>query len=405
MNKKILLVFLALVMVISLAAFGACKKEEQAPPVEEVWQWPQTLPIMSGAVGGVAYAAALAWGTPLADDTGMKVRVVSVESGVVQRRYLAEGRFFAAVLGPTDQQLRVITQDMAERDMGAKQWREVYAFSKVNMGFALRGDSDIKSPYDLKGKKVGWISTWGEPAKNLARALLRWGNISDDEVTWVPLAGAADCGPAIRDGRVDVVFDNSTSSPWWYEVEASPGGLKWMNLDAKKDPEAAVRFEKVFPASVVWGTVDGGVPSSLGVKSLIGLSAYETIATYDEETVYHVVKWLHENYDRFKDANPACRSMTIDNFMALAETSFLPIHEGTVRYLKELGMWTDAHETRQQQNIALLTKWEDAYQTAIGMADDKGIPVNAKSDAWFELWSKYRDSLPYPAFKQFRGLD
>jgi len=360
---------------------------------------------MTGGIGGVAYAAALAWSTPLGDDTDMKVRVVSVDSGTVQHRYLADGRFFAAVLGPTDQNLRATTPDLAERDMGAKQWRIVYSFSKVNMGYAMRGDSDINSPYDLKGKKITWISTWGEPAKDLSRAILRWGNISDDEVTWVPVAAALDCAPAIRDGRADVTFESSTAGAWWYDVEASPHGLKWMNLDAKEDPEAAARFEEVFPAAVTWGTIDVGVPSSLGVKSAVAIGSYETIDTYDEETVYHVAKWLHENYDRFKDANPTCLSMTIDNLMVLAETSFLPIHEGTVRYLKEVGMWTDANETRQQQNIDLLTKWVDAYQTAIEMADDKGIPVSAESDAWFELWTEYRDSLSYPSFKAFTGLD
>jgi len=152
-------------------------------------------------------------------------------------------------------------------------------------------------------------------------------------------------------------------------------------------------------------TVDGGVPSSVGNKSMGVIAPYVTIDTYDEETVYHVVKWIHENYDRFKDAHPVSQGMTIDNLMALAETGFLPLHDGVVRYLEELGMWSAAHETRQQQNIDLLTKWEESYQTAIRMAEDKGIFVNAESEAWFELWDEYRDSLPHPSFKKFIGLD
>ena len=419
MKNKILLVILAVVLVISLTAFAACKGEEAPPvveeegppvveddtPVEEEWEWPDKLPILCSSVESIGYSSALAWSTPLADDTGMKVRLVCEEILANKLRYLKEGRFFISVMSLADQHMRAGTPDMAERDLGAIQWRIVYPFSKINMGFALRGDSDINSCYDLKGKKIGWVSTYGAPAKNLVRSLLAWGNISDDEVTWVPLAGSSEFAPAIRDGAVDICFANSTSSPGWYEVEASPHGLKWMNLDPKEDPEGAKRFAEVFPATVTWGTIDGGVPSSLGVKSIVAIAPWASIDTYDEETVYHVVKWLHENYDRYKELNPVCQSMTIDNLVALSETNWIPLHDGAVRYLKEVGMWSDAHETRRQQNIDLITKWEDAYQKAIEMAEGEGISVNPESEAWFELWTEYRDSLPYPAFKAFAGLD
>jgi TRAP transporter TAXI family solute receptor len=360
---------------------------------------------MTQSVESIGYSATLVWSTPLAQDTGMKVRLVNIEALSNRIRYLSEGRFFTAIMSISDGNLRVTTQDMSERDLGAKQWRHVYPFSKINMGYAMRADSDINSPYDLKGKKIGWVSVYGEVGRNLVRAIMNWGNVGDDEVTWVPLAGTSEFAPAIRDGTADICFANSTASPGWYEVEASPHGLKWLNLDPQEDPEGAKRFEEAFPASVTWLTIDGGVPSSVGTKSLGTIAPYVTIDTYDEEIVYNVVKWIHENYDRFKDAHPVTQSMTIDNLMALAETSFLPVHDGAVRYLEEIGLWSAAHEARRQQNIDLLTKWEDAYQTAIGMAEDKGIYVNAESDAWFELWSDYRDSLPYPAFKSFAGLD
>jgi TRAP transporter TAXI family solute receptor len=425
MKHRILLLLLALVLVVSLVAFAACGGEEEpttpapttpapttpapttpAPTTPApVWEWPNTLPILCSSVESVGYASALTWSTLLADDTGMKVRLVCEEILSNKLRYLKEGRFFISVMSLSDAHMRAGTPDMSERELGAIQWRVVYPFSKINMGYAIRGDSDINSCYDLKGKKIGWVSTYGEPAKNLVRALLAWGNISDAEVTWVPLAGSSEFGPAIRDGTADICFANSTSSPGWYEVEAAPQGLKWMNLDPKEDPEGAKRFGEVFPASVTWGTIDGGVPSSLGVKSLVAIAPWATIDTFDEETVYQVVKWLDENYDRYKDLSPVVQSMTIDNLVAISETSWIPLHDGVVRYLEEMGMWSDAHEARRQQNIDLITKWEDAYQTAIGMAEEKGISVNAESEAWFELWTEYRDSLPYPSFKSFAGLD
>ena len=44
MKKRILLFFLAVALVVSLATFAACAKEEEPTPVEEeVWQWPDRL--------------------------------------------------------------------------------------------------------------------------------------------------------------------------------------------------------------------------------------------------------------------------------------------------------------------------------------------------------------------------
>ncbi len=92
MKTKGLLVLLAMVLVVSLAAFVACKAEEEAPPVveeeappvveeeappvEPPFQWPDKLLFGASSIQSPGYASAVGWTTPFAKDTGVQVRVV-----------------------------------------------------------------------------------------------------------------------------------------------------------------------------------------------------------------------------------------------------------------------------------------------------------------------------------------
>jgi hypothetical protein len=92
--------------------------------------------------------------------------------------------------------------------------------------------------------------------------------------------------------------------------------------------------------------------------------------------------------------------------MYLGEHNFKPLHDGTVRYLEEKGLWTQAHEARRQANIALLDRWIEAYQEAIDMADDAGIAIDPGNEEWMELWENYKEELGLPRFDVFpEGLD
>jgi TRAP-type uncharacterized transport system substrate-binding protein len=265
----------------------------------------------------------------------------------------------------------------------------------------VRGDSGIKTPYDIKPEsKVGLITTIEEP-QQMAYGVLAWGQVDPKNVTFVPTSSAAAMCRMLMDGKVDIICLSNTHSAL-YEIEASPHGLGFVSLDAEKDPQGAERFLYWYPWSS-WGTATGGVPSSEGVPMTVAMSAYVTRAQTDAELVYRIIKWLDENRDVYKDAHPWCEAMTLDNLVALAQEHYEPIHDGAVRYLKEKGLWTDALEARNEYNTELLTKWVDAYQAAINMADDQGIIVKSDNADWQKLWENYRDSLNLPLLTYFQG--
>jgi hypothetical protein len=115
-----------------------------------------------------------------------------------------------------------------------------------------------------------------------------------------------------------------------------------------------------------------------------------------------MVKWLDGNYDRYKEGGPWAKTMTMELLLELAKNHYEPIHDGTVRYLEEIGLWTPELEARRQNNIRLMKLWVDAYATAINMADEKDILVNPDNEEWNKLWDDYRASQELPLLINFQ---
>jgi hypothetical protein len=97
--------------------------------------------------------------------------------------------------------------------------------------------------------------------------------------------------------------------------------------------------------------------------------------------------------------------MTVEYLMILAETDYVPLHDGAVKYMEEKGLWTPAYEARRQQNIDLFDAWEEEWDWAIDKADEQGIKVDPANPEWERFWREYSASTGLPPFQYFLGLD
>jgi len=408
-KKKLLLVLLAMVLIVSLVAFAACaapaeeEVEEEAPPVEEeappveeeeeVWEWPDKLVIASTGEGFAGFAVATAWATLLAADTGMKIRIVTEETQI-RMNWVRDCVAFCTGQGLTPHSIMLDRQGNASREGAPWQARTIYPITKSSMGYVVRGDSPIKTPDDIKpGTKFIYLAL-GPARSGLEDALVAWCGLDPEDIVWIPASSFDACTRFIMDGKGDISYGNPTS-PAWFEAEASPRGIRWLELDAKKYPAAAQRFIPIFPASPIsFIPADSGVPSAIGVTMVSLVCPYTASIDQDPELVYHLIKWLDENRDRYKDSHPWCPYMNVDLLLYLAEHDAQPLHEGAVKYLRELGLWTDAREARRQYNIDLLTRWVEAYQDCLDLADEKGIEVDPFNEEWMKFWADFSKDLP-----------
>ena len=412
MKNKVLLIFLAIVLVVSLAAFAACKAEEEPPIVEEEeppvveeeeapppYEWPKEFRIATHGIGASDYAQMTAVAPIIEKATGMKVRVVPEESIPLKARWVAQGMFDTT----TESAGEVASFNMeakggyATRDGGPFQIRAFAQSLIQSFGVMVRGDSSIRTVYDIKpGTKM---SVWTMPGGlQVVQAVLAWANLTTDDVVLVETGSYPDNMRMVADGRADVACLSLPSSTVVQELEAGPHGLHWLSLDSQEDPEGAARFNTILPAHM-FAPITIGVPSSIGLWGWGSASLLWTRVDVDPELIYQLVKWLDENYDSYKDLHPNNADMSLDRFRVSLDIIYLPIHEGAIRYLKEKGMWTAEDDARQAYNVDLVTRYIEAYQEAIDLADAAGITVAPDSEEWIELWENYKKDLGLPTFK------
>ena len=396
MKIKGLVVLLALVLVVSLAAFAACAKEEEAPPVTEEWQWPDRLMLGTAGVGDQGYVVGIAWTTPMDEDIpGMTVRVVVQPDMKLRYIWLRNGTVDITTLMQSGRPWIETDKVHATRDGGPSRLRGFSVAGKRDQGWVTTPGTGLKTPYDIKpGTRLIYSAHLGPPDEDESQmGLIAWAQVDFEDIEWVPGASKAARVRLLMDGKGDVMQADNTTGAAWYEAEAAPRGLAWLDLDATADPEAAARYIAVKP-DTTFAVITDGVPSSLGHYGMTTMGPYLVMADKDPELVYHLAKWLHEKHDLYKDNHPTCAGMIMENVLILAETDYIPMHEGMVRLFKELGLWTPAAEARLQYNVDLFDSYIEAWNDALLEADTKGIEVNPKNEEWVDLWYSHRDQLP-----------
>ncbi len=365
------------------------------------YKWPETFNIVAGA--GVGAAVARTWGTLLAEATGMKLRV-AVDDDVVSRlRWVADGRFYLTAGGTNKtRQTLVAEPKFALRDGGPFPVRIAWSQSHDNAGFFVRADSNIQSVYDVKpGTRISGLTA--SATSPIVDGFLAWAQVDAKDIIWITPKDIPDKARAVMDGRADLSFGIPTSQVV-EEIEQQAPGIRWIELNAEKDPAGARRFKELDPI-IGFAPILNGVPSSLGRWGTCGTSLYTTSATTDAALIYNLAKWLDENWASYKDLHSWNRFMTRELLVREIAQTFIPVHEGLISYLDELGLWTAAHQKRQDANVALVDRYCQAYRGALLRADEQGVPVGPTSDAWLEIWADCQRKAELPEFKMFLGLD
>ena len=327
-------------------------------------------------VGSGGYAEMSAIANMLTGVTGTKVRMLPSATGVGRMIPLRDGTAAIGKVGDEVQFAFEAVEEFSDPSWGPQNVRAVWAPTSAT-GFAVRKDSGIETISDIKGKKVPWIV--GNASVNIkTEATLAFAGLTLDDVKIIELTSYAGQSDALVQGKIDVASINPTASAM-YEAD-SKVGIVWLEMD-KNDAEGWERVQEVaswfFPRSVT------DVP---GVEGEITLQGHGyLIASYEDqepEVIYELLKSMDENFDQYKDSSINLVEYSRDK--VLTEPRGIPFHEGTIKFLDEIGLWDDEKQAKNDVLIERHQKLTEAWDKVIEEAAEKGIKKTDFQKYWLE---------------------
>lgn len=254
--------------------------------------------------------------------------------------------------------------------------------SDVGVGPVTLASTGIETIADAKGRRVAHVI--GYPIGNTAlESYLAYANLTLDDVEQVEFSGYNDAIDGMARGRVDVVFGYGLSAI--FEEVRSAHTIRWLELphddvEGWKRLQAVAPFTEPIVTDVAIG-LEKGAAAQLTTYRHNNYIAYTDRLT--EELGYFVTRALAELYPAYKDLHPELVWYTVEQ--SLPPFGAAPYHPGTVRYLKEAGIWNDEYEAHQQAMMkrqeVLAAAWQAALTEGAGLSDEE----------FEQLWLKRRE--------------
>ena len=213
-----------------------------------------------------------------------------------------------------------------------KDLRSVFSIHLESVTLLAAKDAGIKAIEDLKGKRVN-IGNPGSGQRQNAIDALKAAGIDYKKDLLAEGVKASEAPGLLQDGRIDAFF---------YTVGHPSGAIKEATAGKRKvEIIPIIGTEKFFseypyytagliPIKFYPGAFNRGDVHSFGVKATL-LTSLDT----SEDVVYAVTKEVFENLEDFKRLHSAYKALSKENML---DGLCAPIHEGAMRYYKEVGL-------------------------------------------------------------------
>jgi TRAP transporter TAXI family solute receptor len=396
-RKQLLLkVFLGMagLMAVTLLTFlggTLCWAKPAAP-----YKFPAIIYWGSGDVGTQAYTADAIVAEKIAPVLGSKIRLIPgndterinmLRAGRIHLSYSGADLYWASMglgsystfaLGP--QPLRIV-------------WAGWPDFGGI-IGIATAG-AGIKTPYDLKGKRYIRVigAAWSHES---LRGILAFGKLTLDDVKIVDVSTGGAAYKALAEGKGDFsCFSNI--APGTYEAEAGPHGIYLIRYP-HEDKEGWERYRKIIPYQV-----PGYVSVGAGVKKGEKIPAPQypnpvtaTQASTPDEFVYAICKAIYSKMNEICAANPNVEAIRPERIIP-EMTALGPFHPGAIKFLKEIGIWKEAHEIANKKRLVQMEKVDKRWGTFVDEVEEKMAKTKMKVDIakeWREIVEKEIGMVP-----------
>lgn len=408
MKTKALMLFLVLMIIPAFICFAGGDKEEPAAAAEEAtveetstdkFEWPKMLIHMDTSTTAPTYVLSIAWTAVHQQQDGVNWRVLAEASANSKVRMLKDGK--AHFWWNTMQSVSELMEGNLEYctlNGGPSKLRIAHPGFSMMMALTVLGDSGIKTLDDVKPGMKYAVPAATPIIQKYYNAIWRFCDIDPDDMIPVKFGSFPASQSALSEQKVDIGLVDPAGI-FAQKIDSGPHGIYYLGFPGEEeDPAAYKRFREVVP-TLYFSENHFGVSNSVGLNMIDMRNTGYCLEELDPDIVYNLVKWMDEHYDDFKDTHWAASMMNIFLFRKMTEKAYIPLHRGAIRYLREIGMWTDADDRRQEYNVWLSDWYVEAYQEAIQKAQAEGIEVNPGNQAWKDLWENYKAEIGIPRYR------
>ena len=267
------------------------------------------------------------------DDHNIKLAVVSTGGSVANINSVLNGDLIFGI-AQSDRQHEAY-YGLAEWEKAGQQenLRSVFSIYTEAVTLVATVDSDIKSVYDLKGKRVNLGNVGSGQLQNALTVLDIYG-LAETDIKAENLK-LVDALRLLNEGELDAFF-YTVGHPNTAMEEATSGRLavRIIPLDGygidKLVQDNAYYSKTGIPKHLYpYSANEADVPT-FGVKATL-----VTTEEAPEDLIYSMTKEVFENLDTFKTFHPAYAEITPKSML---EGLSAPFHPGAIRYYREVGL-------------------------------------------------------------------
>jgi len=270
--------------------------------------------------------------------------------------------------------------EYAAPDWGPQDFR-VLAGRKNAFSVVATKESGITKPEDLKGKRMAWVPA-NSSVNIKIEPILAFAGLTLNDVQLVQFPSYAASLRALIEGRADCA-GAAPAAAVLRELEASPRGISWVQLDPG-NTEGWARAQRAVPFVEPFAETVGAGMSEQHPVNVMGYR-YPMItvnADTPEPQVYAMMKAVAETFDLYKDSNPIMPRWAMN--LAGTPPMDAPFHDGAIRYLREAGIWKPESQQWQDRSLRRLQTLRAAWAEFLPGARSRNLSEEDFARAWAE---------------------
>lgn len=213
-----------------------------------------------------------------------------------------------------------------------KELRAVFSVHPEPFTVVARTDTDIREFDDLTGHRVN-IGNPGSGQRATMEVVMKAKGWTKGDFALASELKSAEQAQALCDGKIDAFVFVVGHPAGSFEEAATTCDIRFIPVEGpaidKLVNENPYYAKATIPAGMYKGQ-DEDVP-------VFGVGATFVSSTMtSEDTVYHVVKAVFDNFDRFTRLHPAFGNL--DKEQMITNNLSAPLHDGAKKYYKEAGL-------------------------------------------------------------------